>query len=287
MSSNQKKITGRVETITPRKAKKWLENKAPNRPVDLKYVAQLRDSIDAGEWELTNESIGFNLDGQLQDGQHRCEAVVASGKSIECWVMKNVPDRVFDKINIGKRRSIAGILHRHGETNTSVLGSALSWVWRYRMDIVYQGRSASPRISQALELLKEVPDLRRSSSLVRPCRSFMSQAMAAALHFIFCEKCDGDSTLPDEFFEKLGSGEGLSSKDRTCGILKLRNLLQREHNRESKIPQDGKPRRKTKTNLDPDYVWAVSVKAWNSFKNGEVIGNLKYSQGIDNFPEIK
>ncbi len=73
-------VRSNVETITPKKAQAWLLHRAPNRPICEFHLRRLASSMKAGVWKLNGEAIKFNDKGDLEDGQHRLEAIVLSGE---------------------------------------------------------------------------------------------------------------------------------------------------------------------------------------------------------------
>ena len=73
----------KVETITPKLAEKWMEANKNNRPLRRSLVGRYAGAIRRGQWELNGESIKFDEDGVLFDGQHRLAAVVEANKPIK------------------------------------------------------------------------------------------------------------------------------------------------------------------------------------------------------------
>ena len=61
-----------VVSITPAKARKWLEKNHPrNRPVSWSRVEAFANDMLDGNWRLTHQGICFDGDGFLVDGQTR------------------------------------------------------------------------------------------------------------------------------------------------------------------------------------------------------------------------
>jgi hypothetical protein len=262
--------TFKKELITPIKARKWLEKRAENRPVSLSYVKELADSIKHGDWELNGETIKFNSDGELIDGQHRLEAVVLADKPILSYVCRGLDSQSFDTIDIGRRRDMSSILAKHGEVNYKILAGAISWAWRYDKANIQYGRSNSPRIQEGVAFLSQNAGLRECCSLVK-CK-LMSRGMAAALDYILI-RAGKDRSLVDSFFLKLADGEGLSKSDRTSAILLLRNNL-------------AGSKKATAVRLQPQYVWAISLKAFLAFEEGRVVKHLRFDLNKDKFPYL-
>ena len=70
-----------IKTVSPKMAKKYLENNGTNRPISKIQLEMLIRVIEAGKWRLTHQGIAFYEDGELADGQHRLSAIVETQKS--------------------------------------------------------------------------------------------------------------------------------------------------------------------------------------------------------------
>lgn len=73
--------------VTPRMAKSWLDHNTLNRRLRPKRVLELVRAIESGQWQYTGESISFDTNGVLSNGQHRLAAIVASGIACEALVV--------------------------------------------------------------------------------------------------------------------------------------------------------------------------------------------------------
>lgn len=99
----------RIENITPEKAQKLLKKNTINRALSKHYVANYTHQMVLGLWRL-GEPIYIDLHGNLINGQHRLNAVVKSGKTIQFLVVYNMPTDAFQWLDEGKKRSGADVL---------------------------------------------------------------------------------------------------------------------------------------------------------------------------------
>lgn len=99
-----------IVKMSPELATHLLEKNDDNRPISMQHVKMLAGAMKRGEWKLTHQPIAIAPSGRLLDGQHRLWAVVESGVTIDCVVIRDVPEDTFDCIDIGKRRSISDVL---------------------------------------------------------------------------------------------------------------------------------------------------------------------------------
>jgi len=96
-----------VMSVSPALAEEWLKmntNNRKKRPSTVKkYARAMRD----GAWKLTHQGIAFDEDNRLLDGQHRLEAIVQSGATVEMLVCFDVSRDVFAFIDDGAIRNSA------------------------------------------------------------------------------------------------------------------------------------------------------------------------------------
>lgn len=96
--------------ITPEFAAQLLSNGFQNRKVRKRHVARLTKIIANGFWLTTHQGFaGFEKDGvlRLSDGQHRCLAIVASGKTV--WVNFTYYDSEEDAVEALKAVDFGGV----------------------------------------------------------------------------------------------------------------------------------------------------------------------------------
>lgn len=93
-----------IESITPNKAKEYLEHNNVNRKVSMPLVETYARDMLGGVWQLNGDSIKFYTDGSLFDGQHRLLAIIKSGKAISTVVMREIP-KTITITDFGRKRS--------------------------------------------------------------------------------------------------------------------------------------------------------------------------------------
>lgn len=101
----------RFVDITPSLAQKWLaENNKHNRPIYDKTVESYARDMKRGLWNVTNQGIGFDINGVLIDGQQRLTAIVWSGTTQRMLVVRGLPIDAQSTVDTGKPRSVGDIL---------------------------------------------------------------------------------------------------------------------------------------------------------------------------------
>lgn len=94
-----------VVLVTPDLAKAWLERNVENRALRRKTVNQYATDMINGKWGLLGDSICFDAENKLTNGQHRLTAVVASNTSQYFNVMTGISHNV--NMDRGIQRSTA------------------------------------------------------------------------------------------------------------------------------------------------------------------------------------
>jgi hypothetical protein len=264
-------VTSRVETITPKKAAQWLENKAPNRPVSEVFARQLSSAITSGEWKLNGDAIRFNGSDQMEDGQHRCLAVVMANKPIQSLVVRGLDNDVFETIDGNRKRTLADMFSRAQEKHYTILAGAVSWLYRFRNGTVSGGRQDSPRHPQSFALLNENPEIHDSVARVLPFRcKLLSPSLSAAMHYM-AARISRDAA--DRFFDHLLGGENIAkASTETSAIYWLRARLQDNRENKAKLPVQ--------------EVIALTIKAWDAFRAKRITKTLRWSS-TESFPEFK
>lgn len=115
---------GRVEWITPERAKELRENAVTNRTLKSKNLERIKRAIVTGKFVPTHQGIAIDSEGHMFDGNHRCQAVIDTGISTRMFVVYNAPNVI--PIDSGTGRSekdqlyMAGVIEK-GSTEWKTL----------------------------------------------------------------------------------------------------------------------------------------------------------------------
>jgi hypothetical protein len=260
-----------LETITPVIAREMLKLNTNNRRLDPEEVLYLSGAMSRREWVVNGETISFDTDEILVDGQHRLHAVVASGVSIETLVIRDLPTSARDVVGQERVRKLSEQLAVEGFERSVYLASAVNNLHRFTGEEIRKGRGIRPSANQALERLRQSPELQESVALVSVIPreiGFGPVGVLATMHFLF-RQVDPEPT--DQFFTSLIDGEGLAVGD---PILLLRNRF---------IQEGMKARRDRK--LKPHNVAHLMIVAFNHRRAGNRLEVLR-ARWNDPFPEI-
>lgn len=260
-------------TIWPERARDILAYRNPrNRTISRKLTEFLKAEMKEGRWLVNGETIIFDRDGNLCDGQHRLRAASDLNVPLSTWVVFGVDPDVFDSVDRGKVRTTSDDLSILGEKNCSNLSATLSVLWLDEHGKLSQ-LGDSIRSHEAREVLARHPRIRDCCSWIsahRAVRDILTPRIAAFCLYRFAEK---DSAAAEKFFNDLATGANLAQGD---AVLALRNIL---------LGMKG-----SKSRMKYHVMLALTIKAWNHRRAGTTIKYLRWDSERENpepFPEIK
>jgi hypothetical protein len=267
------KIEQAVETITPAKARKYLESMEKNRRVRKRVVERYALAMAADQWSFTGEPIIFSNKGVLLDGQHRLHACVESGVSFKTSVLRGVDADTFADMNTGASRTPGDALYVAGYSKTKLCAAAIKVI--HNLELMEEDdkiRSVRGRDITRQDLMAFMEENEEEllacarvvegegKTLLRPPSVFV------ALRFRFGQS---NAMRAQQFFDQLVTGADLTADN---PILRLRNYLTRELSQK---------------NLRRSLEWkvAVTIKCWNAWLRGDKVRQLKFSDD-ESWPRI-
>lgn len=260
-----------VVTITPVLAELLLANNPSNRRISPTGLKRLIADAKEGAWDLNGETIKVAKTGELNDGQHRCELSVITGRSFESFIVFGVERATRRTVDRGIKRPIGGQLQMAGYKDGNNLGHAARIVWQYHnLGRISRNPEDAPTSQQIFATIENNPRLLDSAGADYKCRSLRRRGLMWGLHFLFAEY---DRAKADTFFERLGTGLGFSGKNDPA--YRFREQLVEAASRKART-------------FEPD-VAARAIKAFNLFCKGRTCRQLSWRSGGDSaepFPQI-
>lgn len=253
-----------IQEITPELAEEWLKKNIFNRKMSDRLVLTYVEAMKAGEWRLNGETIIFDWDDRLQQGQHRLQAVVDSGTTIWSVVVFGAEPEAIFTLDGGRKRTTGDALRLIGEHDVANLGTALSWTWRYQSGLMTTG-GVGVTTPHLLKLLEKTPCLREDLSWGRQIKT--SLGWSAGLFAMVYHVLHGiDEDDAHAFWEQICFGEDLSS-DMPAFVLR-RTMLRM--NQETRRPSS-------------THLAALTFKAWNAYRRHDYVKVLTF-KGSEQFP---
>lgn len=264
--------------VTPSLAKKWLakntdENRNPKRSKIPMFVRDMK----AGEWDSeTGETLKFDEDGWLLDGQNRLYAVIAYGRPVKFDIATGLKRKTMRVLDTGSARTASDALKISGSTSRTRAASIVRWVILWDGGVFTSrgggtvGR-ANPTNSEILDRFNAEPGAfdaatRRADDCSH--RRLCNGSSAGVAHYLFSRI---DTEYTQRYFDQFISGANLPEKS---PILALRSRFTR-------IRID---------RITPAEQLALFVRSWNVWRKDKEMGGLIIARGDltnTNFPQPK
>lgn len=244
-----------LETISPHTAAEMLKGNTVNRRLVFNLVDRLASEMSAGEWKVTGDTIKFNGD-RLLDGQHRLEAIVRSGVTVQSFVARSVDSDAFPVLDTGRTRMGSDVLSAHGYRNVFITASTARMVWFFERKMASLNETITN--SAVLNLCKRHPELPSFISDVHCYRFAKTSGVVASLYWVWLS----DRTKGDEFLAQFLKGIELKV---TNPVYVLRERLINDHQLRS-------------TKQGRRALIAAVFRTWDAWLTGKTVGHLKATQ---------
>ncbi len=258
------------QVVTPEQAQAWLSENPNNRNINIKHVERLARDMLEGVFAYNGDTIKFDGDGKLMDGQHRLSAVVASGTSQPMLIVRGVSEDARKTIDRGEKRTVAHWLKMKGFSNCTTLGHAAHLLHVFESGLLQQINATGKfHPVDADAVLANHPKLYDSVLFAVTLKqsvsgTYNSTGAIGFLHYLFSYV---DARKADEFFEGLDTGLNLS---KGSPIAALKNKLTKVNsNTQQKMP--------------PTVKMAYVLKAWSDFIQNRKIQRLQLGASTHHF----
>ena len=267
-----KQVVTEIKDVTPRMCTAWLNRNTNNRPLNQRHVNILTRTMMKGDWDMNGESLKFDEDKNVLDGQHRMWACIEANVSFKTMVIHGLPRGSFDTIDTGRIRAGHDVLAMRGEKDVLLLNGILKHVGRYHAgQMLSTGKITNKEVENLLEQYPKTRDmahtLGRAAWRVRWC----APSIIGSCWFLASRKHKADA---DTFFNGLIFGAELSTGS---PILALRNKFIDIHAHKGQ-------------HLTTPAKMEMIVNTWNAFRSGKTINHFKM-QGLaresSKFPKFK
>lgn len=251
--------------VTPTLAKMMLALNLNNRRKNLKRVELLVRAMRNDQWFTQGDSIRFDTNWNLLDGQKRLTAIVESGRSqwlLVAWDIATAAARSVDRV---EPRSCANDLERehpeffvgNDKVQSKDLATAISWLYKTRTGQFSRG----PDGSEQEDLIQRYPQIVASLRKARGVRSFAS---APAVAFVHCMASTVDRAKADQWLECMIEGVNLQAGS-PVAVLRKRLI-------------NAKLSKNKKDKLTHMCMVAVLIKCWRHFQAGNTIKYLRWRE---------
>lgn len=284
-----------LETVSPAMAQKWLQTMVNNRTLSQAKAIEYAMTMDDGRWVVNGETVKFDVQGRLFDGQHRLQGCVLADKSFKTYVAYGITDEdAFSTVDVGKNRSHGDVFSIAGYPSSNLSSGCALLVFQYKNNLFGPNGTVARRYTRGaksiLKKLDKLPLIGSASGVTKDellkfaepykdrvigavrfaenvkARKMLSSGMVAGCYFLFCEKSEEDAK---RFFVDLCEGVGLSGSDPVYWL------------RERLMTNMASPNK-----LQRGAVLHLIFKAWNKRRTGDKTKTLKLIEG-EEFPKLR
>lgn len=255
------KPVAQMVKLTPELASVLLERNPANRKISESAVERYAYDMIGDRWTFNGEPMIVSDTGELNDGQHRCAAVIKSGKAIDIILIVGVPRETRTTLDQGRARTAGDYLSMEGHINTNNLAAAANYAWQYRArGMLANGAGQRAMKSEVLEFVAENPGLRRSLEMftVKQTRGLGGLSFVAFCHFVIGQV--GRPEDVDSFFLAMTEGVNLGHGHPALYVrTRMMSLMNgRDQNAKAEL----------------------IFKAWNAWRKGEKVDRIWLSGGV-------
>lgn len=247
-------------TLTPGLAGELLRRNEGNRTIRMVKLSQYITDIAAGNWALNGEPIIVSTEGLLNDGQHRCAAVIEANRPIVVSLAFGYDRDTRLTIDQGAARCAGDYMLMDGIPNAS-LQAAIS-----RSLIAYEGNEGRSLLNTARVTTAEQRDrVSRDAEIAlsaafahhhfRTARYYVAGSVLGFCHYVLSEIHHGDA---ETYLTQIATGEGLKAKDPAYAV-RERLLSAGKCGAEKKIH--------------------IIFRGWNAFRQGRKLDTAKVLDG--------
>ncbi len=240
-----------VVTLTPMLARLLLDRNDENRPISALAVDRYKRDLTTGLWEFNGEKIVVSKEGHLNDGQHRCLAVVETGRAMKVVMVFGADRDSRMTLDQGVSRTAAHYVGMNGHADATAVATVAAWIWQYREKGILTSRGRDrPTKSEILFTANHYADIAESLSAVssKDVAPIGTRALVAFCHWAIAQAAG--SIEATAFINKLINGDGL--RQGNAILYARKRLLQMRGQR----------------GISANDRAEIIFKAWNSYRVG-------------------
>jgi hypothetical protein len=201
--------------LTPELASELLHNNPDNRFIRNAKMSQYADDIRAGRWTFNGEPILISKEGLVNDGQHRCSAVIETNLPIDTMMIFGLDRASRITVDQGAAKAAADYMSMENIPNATVVASV------GRLLLAYE-RSGGKNFSNssyisAGEIVTRFRDdiyLARSATFAASMHCYAKKlAPPSIIGFCHCLMSRLDPGVADDYLRQVCIGENIRKSD--------------------------------------------------------------------------
>jgi len=253
-------LTVKMVKITPEVAANYLKFNTKNRKDKAKHINFLANQMISGDFLENGESIVFDFNGALLDGQHRLKAIIKSGLSYNIPIVRGAKPLSLATYDTGKNRSASDILDLNGFKYSGHLSILIKSINSYSLkgrknsEFASKSREEGLTNQQVLEYCQE--NYEWLSPMIIECSKISNKSTTNVMQstrMALISYMIGGKTPDAEVYEFIKNLVGVNLQESTAPNYLFTKLYN------------------AKVNKDPlNFYWVLgmSLRAWNFYTDG-------------------
>jgi len=253
-------LVANFETITPLQAQEIIDkNNIDNRRVDYNTVNKYARCMLSDDWLVNGQTIVFDKNGVLRDGQHRLMACTSSDTPFVTLVVRGVDPSCFKTLDDLRKRTLRDTFSIMQEENHNLLSGIVHYFAQYK---TYNMVRESVNFSniEGTNFLEKNPNVREVAEFISKNKKYLRElppAVLGTLKCIFDEISVEDS---NRYFNTLLHGvcDDINNPVKIFRDIVIRYKLTRKRNSRVRTP-----------------IWFFKgIKAWNFMRKGRSVSKI-------------
>lgn len=250
--------------VTPELAEEWLGKNEGNRNKRKQHIAKLVRDLESGNFLPTGDSIKFDWNGRLIDGQHRLTSVISAGTAMWTIVVRNLDPRVRSVLDTNAKRSASDALYFEDVDGWRIVKASVAKIDMSRRNGRLQTSTdtghVQPTNSEVLGWYNLNQDVDRAAELAgKFYKQIGCPPSALAYSILILARIDFEKCV--EFFSS-------AAEMRTEGIGDPRLTMLRTFEKQSDY---------RRTTLSNAAAISIIFRSWNAWREGRELKKLPLS----------
>lgn len=256
-----------VITLTPGLAGHLIRNNPDNRafrPVKVKHFAR---DMKAGRWPLNGETIIVAKTGELNDGQHRLQAIIDANVCVQATIHFGVERATRTTVDQGSARGAGAYLRMDGLPYAEVAAGVARHILAFEdTDGAHLGTGKQFTASEVADRARRdagiMDAINATAAFAHDAQPFgLTHSMLAFAYYIFSREDEAEAI---ELLEQIAKGENIRA-GHPAYVLRSK-LLNNKYNRDDKIE--------------------LLFRTWNFYRNGHRSLKASSMGTLGNLPSV-
>jgi hypothetical protein len=211
LTKGKNKVFTEKVRVTPELAIILLEANKDNRKIRPSKLAQFKADMNANRWEFNGETVKFANSGELNDGQHRLQAIVETNKPQDLLICFGVERKSRLTVDTGAARSASDHLTVSGWPYAGTMASVARMTMGFeRMNKEALGRPSDLSTTEVLDRVSNDPLIQEVGTYAAlNAVKFRSIAKTSILGFVYYQFAKKRPKEALTFMEKVKTGADL------------------------------------------------------------------------------